>query len=364
MLGRNSRSASRGWSLRPTRNQSLNVSASSAGESVYRVGDPAPPPLPLRSEAEIMARWEGDAPLVSIICPTYQHVGFIEDALSGFLGQETDFPFEVLVRDDASTDGTAEIVRDYAERYPNIIRAVLETENRWPQVKARAVLGPMVQGQFVALCEGDDYWISPHKLQRQVESLRNRPDCVVSHHQSMVVEDGRIVRLSQLPQSAARDHSSLELSRGAWTLTLSMLYRNVQIPTHPYADRIVNGDEYLRARLGLHGGSVFIDGDEVAVYRRHPGGIWSSRRKEEQGPTQATSRYWIAWLFAVEGHDDLASWWITRSQYSVAEFFCSQHAIYPARRPRDVFSDIFALLFGRQLEDRIRRWHAGRKSKR
>ncbi len=314
MLGRNSRNASRGWSLRPTRDRSIDPSASSAGDPVYRVGDPAPPPLPLRSEPEIMARWEGDAPVVSIICPTYQHVGFIEDALKGFLGQETDFPFEVLVRDDASTDGTAEIVRDYADRYPNIIRSVLETENRWSEVKPLPVLGPMARGEFIALCEGDDYWISPHKLQRQVESLRNRLDCVVSHHQSMVVEDGRILRLSKLPQSAARDHSSLELSRGAWTLTLSMLYRNVEIPIHPYANQIVNGDEYLRARLGLHGGSVFIDSDVSAVYRRHAGGIWSSRQSENAAISKATSFYWISWLFAHEGNQNLAMWWLSKSR--------------------------------------------------
>jgi glycosyltransferase involved in cell wall biosynthesis len=293
-----------------------------------------------------MARWEGDAPLVSIICPTYQHVGFIEDALKGFLGQKTDFPFEVLVRDDASTDGTAEIVRDYADRYPNIIRAVLETENRWPQVKARPVLGPMARGEFIALCEGDDYWISPHKLQRQVESLRDRPDCVVSHHQSMVVEDGRIVRLSKLPQSAARDHSSLELSRGAWTLTLSMLYRNVEIPIHPYADRIVNGDEYLRARLGLHGGSVFMDGAEVAVYRRHPGGIWSSRREEEHAIARAVSFYWIAWLFIEEKNYGLALWWISKSQKELENPFL-KYGVQPAKRWISVVRNVFRLALNR-----------------
>lgn len=127
---------------------------------VYRIGDPAPPLLPRRSEAEVVARWQGDKPVVSIECATYQHVTFIEDALRGFLGQDTDFPFEIPVRDDASTDGTADIVRDYAERYPSIIRAVLKTENRWPEVGPRQVLEPMVRGDFVARCEGDDYWLA------------------------------------------------------------------------------------------------------------------------------------------------------------------------------------------------------------
>ena len=164
---------------------------------VYRVGDPAPAPLPRRSEAEVMSRWQGDKPVVSIRCATYQHVDFIEDALRGFLGQETDFPFEILVRDDASTDGTADIVRDYAERYPNIIRAVLETENRYPEVKAGQVLGPMVRGEFIAACEGDDYWIRPDILQICMSFMRIHSDVAAVLVDGIVVENQRIVHQSE-----------------------------------------------------------------------------------------------------------------------------------------------------------------------
>ena len=297
--------------------------------TVYKVGDLAPPPLPRRSEAEVMARWQGDKPVVSILCPTYQHVGFIEDALRGFLGQDTDFPFEILVRDDASTDGTAEIVRDYAERYPNIIRAVLETENRWSEVRPLQALGPMVRGEFIAICEGDDYWIGPEKLQHQVEQLRANPDRVVSHHQALVIADGKVTSSERLPKSQARSHSSRELARGAWTLTLSMVYRNVKISSHPYSSRFLNGDEYLRAQLGLHGGSTYLAGPALAVYRMHSGGIWSLRPTPMQSIDQASSFFWIGWSFAESGHKDLAAWWLGRSLTKVKKSLAESHGVYP-----------------------------------
>jgi len=159
-------------------------------DQVLAVGAPAPEPLPHRSEADIVATWEGDTPVVSIICPTYQHVGFIEDAIRGFLGQETIFPFEVIIRDDASSDGTDEIVADYRDRYPLIIRAILETENTYPAVKPGEVMFPLAKGEFIAWCEGDDYWIDSAKLQTQVRTLRCNRRAVLSHHQSIEIAGG------------------------------------------------------------------------------------------------------------------------------------------------------------------------------
>jgi len=298
--------------------------------SAWTVGDAAPRPLPLRDEADITRNWSGDRPVVSVICATYQHVDFIEDALRGFLGQQTDFPFEILVRDDASTDGTADIVREFASRYPNIIRAVLETTNGWPTRRASAILRPMARGDYIAVCEGDDYWISVAKLQRQIDVLRGRPDAVLAHHQAIAVEEGRIVTDGALPAEFCRDLSDLELRRGGWTLTLSMVHRSVPIDVHPYADRFINGDEFLRAQLGLHGGAVFIPGDPMGVHRRHPGGIWSQRPRESALIEQANSFYWIAWHFAEKGDSTLAAWWLRKSHQVVHQSLRRSHGILPA----------------------------------
>lgn len=112
-------------------------------------------------------------PLVSISCITYNHVSYIRQCLDGFLMQKTDFPFEIVVHDDASTDKTAEIVREYEKKYPNIIKPIYELENQYskPGISINDITFPYLRGKYIALCEGDDYWIDENKLQMQVDFL-------------------------------------------------------------------------------------------------------------------------------------------------------------------------------------------------
>lgn len=120
-----------------------------------------------------------NTPLVSIYCLTYNHEQYIRDCLDGFLMQKTDFSFEVIVHDDASTDNTQAIIREYAENYPKIIKPIYQTENQYQQhvsIIKQFVL-PKVRGKYVAICEGDDYWTDSNKLQSQVDLLENHPKC-------------------------------------------------------------------------------------------------------------------------------------------------------------------------------------------
>lgn len=118
-------------------------------------------------------------PLVSISCITYNHAPYIKDALEGFVSQKTDFPFEVLIHDDCSTDGTTDIIREYATRYPDIIKPIFEDENQYSLGKPIGTMVwnlPRARGKYIAFCEGDDYWCNPHKLQIQVDFLESNPD--------------------------------------------------------------------------------------------------------------------------------------------------------------------------------------------
>jgi glycosyltransferase involved in cell wall biosynthesis len=262
----------------------------------------------------VIAGWQGDRPLVSIQCATYQHVGYIEDALRGFLGQDTTFPFEINIRDDASTDGTADIVRDYADRYPNIIRAVLETENRWPAVHPAGILRQMVRGDFVALCEGDDYWISASKIQRQVDELRRNRNAVASHHDCVVVSDGRVIAAHELPARLRRSLPSERLLRVGYIPIRTLCYR------HPLGreidSAIVKGDVRLCKNIALNGDLVYEHGAPMSVYRRHPGSLRLSREthpRSERQLRRAISNVAVAKGLLQHGEASAARYWQRRA---------------------------------------------------
>jgi hypothetical protein len=288
-------------------------------EPTCRVGDPAPPPLPRRTEAEVMARWQGDEPVVSILCPTYQHVGFIEDALRGFLGQDTDFPFEILVRDDASTDGTADIVRDYTDRYPNIIRAVLETENTWPEVKAGQVLRPMARGRFTTVCEGDDYWIDPGFLTDARAELEGHPSVSGVVGSTVICRDGTIV-----------GHERPDPSEWQWYLPpRALVYRSgLSIPPVP----LTSGDSRLALAVQQTGELRHI-GRSVAVYRRHEAGMWSGLGRPESRARPPGSYAAFAYHLAQSGELDLARRYQKKALEKVA-WMLEPYGITPPPPPR------------------------------
>lgn len=151
-----------------------------------------------RSEADIMSTWiteDKTTPMVSVRCMVYNHVKYIEKALDGFLKQETTFPFEVIIHDDCSTDGSTQLIKIYEERYPNIIRAFYEEENQFSKVNGARRVVKMLQnayrGKYIAFCDGDDYWNAYDKLQKQFEALESNPTisvCVCRTH--IEYEDG------------------------------------------------------------------------------------------------------------------------------------------------------------------------------
>lgn len=151
----------------------------------------------LRSQEQIMASWKGDVakPVVSICCLTYNHEPYVEDAIEGFLTQETDFPIEILIHDDASTDNTACIIREYESKYPKLIKPIYQVKNQFSQ-KKRSLNAEFnytrARGDFLAICEGDDYWISPEKLSKQVTALSKSIDSSISFHPVKVLSDRKI----------------------------------------------------------------------------------------------------------------------------------------------------------------------------
>ena len=131
------------------------------------------------TQEEVMQNWNGEIPLVSVCCITYNQEPYIAQALDGFLMQKTSFPFEILIHDDASTDRTADIIREYEAKFPKLIKPIYQKENQYSKGN-RSILAsfvyPRAKGKYMALCEGDDYWIDENKLQMQVNFLENNPE--------------------------------------------------------------------------------------------------------------------------------------------------------------------------------------------
>lgn len=127
-------------------------------------------------------------PLVSISCLTYNHEPFIRQCLNGFVMQKTSFTYEVLIHDDASTDKTADIIHEYEQKYPEIIKPIYEKENQWNKGRKGTIIFnlPRAKGKYIALCEGDDYWIDPHKLQKQVDFLEDNPEYAMVYTLSQI----------------------------------------------------------------------------------------------------------------------------------------------------------------------------------
>lgn len=139
---------------------------------------------------------------VSVICITYNHKNYIRRALDGFVSQRTNFKFEVIVHDDASTDGTADIVREYAEKYSDIIKPIFQVENQYSKGKKiiKDFVFPYLKGKYVAFCEGDDYWCDADKLQLQYDAMEKNLDCSVCMHYVKVVDVNNGQELTIIPE--------------------------------------------------------------------------------------------------------------------------------------------------------------------
>ncbi len=228
-----------------------------------------PAPIPreqIPDEATIIRFWEGSdrGPLVTVICPTFNHERFIRNAINGFLIQQTSFPFEVIIHDDASTDNTAGIVREYERRYPRLIRAICQTENLRSQNRSwTEFVSPLVRGEFVAVCEGDDYWTDPRKLQDQAEYLIAHPDCSMvcqSHINAEVTSKGIFAR------GGIRE----------MFLTLTRMYRTSIRDQYPKELLgIPNGDRGILVHCATHGRIASLPHLLPAVRVMHSGGAMS-----------------------------------------------------------------------------------------
>lgn len=213
-------------------------------------------------------------PLVSIICITYNHEQFIAQTLEGFTSQKTNFGYEIIIHDDASTDNTPQIIKKYAKEYPGVFVTLLEKENRYSKGDYAFVeeMFAMARGKYIAMCEGDDYWVDPIKLQRQVDFMEKHPDYALVFHPVKVFFENNEEPPSIYPTEKHASHfTTNELLRRNFIQTNSVMYRRQNYQT--MSKNIVPGDWYLHLYHAQFGKIGFIN-EVMSVYRRHSGGTW------------------------------------------------------------------------------------------
>ena len=149
------------------------------------------------------------ATMVSVLCTTYNHEKFIRDALNGILNQKTNFKYEVIVHDDASTDNTVNILHSYEREYVDCVKLILQTENQFQKGRNIALeyMFPLVRGKYIAFCEGDDYWVDEYKLQKQIDFLEANPEYPMCMHNAyrLNYETGEQKKLDTFPDSGTYD---------------------------------------------------------------------------------------------------------------------------------------------------------------
>ena len=212
---------------------------------------------------------------VSVLCTTYNHKDFLRETLDGFLAQKTDFFYEVLVNDDASTDGTAEILRDYAEKYPEVISPFYQKENLYSKDVCieYEILLPFARGEYIAFCEGDDYWTDPEKLQRQVDFLDAYPDYSACVHNSMGHRSGTNSPDELLFASVGdRDLDFAQVAKGMHVSfhTSSMLMRREFVENPPeflLKSQAYGFTDYPQALWLAHNGKIRFLDRPMSVYR-------------------------------------------------------------------------------------------------
>ena len=232
------------------------------------------PTDPLRYNLEVKLT----PPRLSIVCLAYNAAPYIRAAIDGFLMQKTNFPVEILVHDDASTDGTADIIREYAESYPGTVRAVLQKENQLSKgvMVSSEFLWPLIRGEYVAVCEGDDYWTDMHKLQKQVDWLDAHPESSICFHPVVVhFEDGsRKDSIYPSDKDCPGGYTFGELLRHNFIQTNSVVFRwklkgrEGDVPTD------IAPRDWFTNLLHAEKGPIGFISEAMGVYRRHPGGVW------------------------------------------------------------------------------------------
>ena len=213
--------------------------------------------------------------LVSVCMITYNHEAFVREAIESILAQKTKFEYELIIGEDCSSDNTRHICQEYALKYKNVI--LLPSHVNLGIAKNFVRTLQACCSMYVAICEGDDYWTDPLKLQKQVNFLENNPQFSICYHNCFVINyKGEKIRDIRIPAKFQKDFNRSELIAGATIASDTVVFRNVGLPTYKDEHLALNGDIILWSKLGRFGKGKYMSNIQHDAYRIHSGG-WTSK---------------------------------------------------------------------------------------
>lgn len=233
---------------------------------------------------------------ISACIITYNHEDFIIECLEGAISQKVNFEYEIVIGEDLSSDSTRQICINYVEKYPNLIRFIRREKNlgmsgNWIKTIKEC------EGEYIALCEGDDYWTDSYKLQRQVDFLEANPDYAICYHKVQVLKNG-VLEKDNITKKVPETTTIKDLAKGNYIHTCSVVFRNNLFDELPgYFKKSPIGDYFLHMLNARYGKIKFLD-EFMGVYRLHETSVWSSKKQEKR------DQIWLGFLKRIRKNFD------------------------------------------------------------
>ena len=224
---------------------------------------------------------------VSIICTAYNHERYIGQALDGMLMQKTDFDYDIWINDDASTDNTAYIIKKYEEKFPDKIHAIYQEKNIYSTgVNPSNILIEKANGEYIAFCEGDDFWTDINKLQKQVEYMDAHDECALCAHAGYYTYENGVIKKQIFKISDKECDISTEEVLSSWLYpTASIMYRQ-SMRTNlfiPFRGNSVSGDFCLSVYMALKGKIHYFPEPMCAYRQMSVSSLSLSQSKDSKG---------------------------------------------------------------------------------
>lgn len=263
--------------------------------------------------------------MVSILCLAYNHEKYIKDALDSFINQNVNFKYEIIINDDCSTDSTAQIIKEYAEKYPQIIKPIFQKENQYSKHRRMLIdiLLPEAKGKYFAICEGDDYWTDQNKLQKQFDLMEANDEYSMCVSNAMVVDNNKnkVGEINTVENNSILTCDDFILGGGQYVATNSIFSRMKyieQLPTY-FNDFSI---DYLWQIFLSSMGKTYCFKEPMVAYRINTGSSWTDKIMNDESKNISINKKIVKKLkeineYTNKKHDDAINKKIIELQFNI-----------------------------------------------